>query len=304
MVDDLAQVVAALDFVFDLPEDFPDFVFDGVRPAGLLLEAVQVGEELEVDELAEVVAGHRGVVIQLAVLALGSGPAFPAIRLVEDETVFLALQLGLHGLVLLQAIEILQKEEPGGLLGVVQLGGATGFFPQHVVDIFKRLFKHGVLLVLNGCGPGCLLVFLVGSARISLFPAKRFGHLRLSHDKGISIIGNETRLECRRGLVAYINYWKNVPNSLNNVQNDCSRRFIDGAGGGKKDGCPMMYVGHDGKSMPKNPSSSSFVKGGTCIRRPNLVASDLYHITRRIITWWDILIQVVVDFANAHHMVS
>ena len=46
VVDDLAQVVAALDLVFDLAEDFADLVFDGVRPAGLLLEAVQVGEEL------------------------------------------------------------------------------------------------------------------------------------------------------------------------------------------------------------------------------------------------------------------
>ena len=31
MVDDFAQVVAALDLVLDLPEDLPDFVFDGVR---------------------------------------------------------------------------------------------------------------------------------------------------------------------------------------------------------------------------------------------------------------------------------
>ena len=57
VVDDLAQVVAALDLVFDLAEDFADFVFDGVGPGGLLLEAVQVGEELLVDEVAEVVAG-------------------------------------------------------------------------------------------------------------------------------------------------------------------------------------------------------------------------------------------------------
>ena len=46
MVDDLAQVVAAGDLVLDLAEDFADFVFDGVRAGGLLLEAVQVREEL------------------------------------------------------------------------------------------------------------------------------------------------------------------------------------------------------------------------------------------------------------------
>src|SRR5262249_40072159 len=41
VVDNLAQVVAALDLVFDLAEYLPDLVFDGVRAARLLLEAVQ-----------------------------------------------------------------------------------------------------------------------------------------------------------------------------------------------------------------------------------------------------------------------
>jgi uncharacterized protein with PhoU and TrkA domain len=56
VVDDLAQVVAALDLVLDLAEDLPDLVLDGVRPAGLLGEAVQVGEELLVDEIPQVIA--------------------------------------------------------------------------------------------------------------------------------------------------------------------------------------------------------------------------------------------------------
>ena len=46
MVDDLAQIVAAGDLVFDLREDLSDFVFDGVRTARFLGEAVQVREEL------------------------------------------------------------------------------------------------------------------------------------------------------------------------------------------------------------------------------------------------------------------
>ena len=80
VVDDLAQVVAALDFVFDLAEDFADLVFDGVRPAGLLLEAVEIGEELEVDEVAQVIAGLRFVVVDLAVLALRARPIPPSGR--------------------------------------------------------------------------------------------------------------------------------------------------------------------------------------------------------------------------------
>ena len=96
VVDDLAQVVAALDLVLDLPEDLPDLVFDGVRPAGLLLEAVQVGKELLIDEVAQVVAGQGLVVVELAVLALWRGPGFPAVGFVEDEGVLLPLQLRLR----------------------------------------------------------------------------------------------------------------------------------------------------------------------------------------------------------------
>ncbi|RFC34709.1 MAG: hypothetical protein DID90_2727554689 [Candidatus Nitrotoga sp. LAW] len=90
VVDDLAQVVAAVNLVLDLAENFADLIFEGIRPAGLLLKAVQVGEELAVDEIAQVVAGQRFVVVKLAVGSFGRGPAFPAVGRVEDEGVFLA----------------------------------------------------------------------------------------------------------------------------------------------------------------------------------------------------------------------
>ena len=146
MVDDFSQGVTALDLVFDLPEDFPDLVFDGVRAAGLLLEAVQVGEELLIDEVSQVVAGHGFVVVKLAVFALGRSPTLPAVIFVEDEAVSLALQLGLVCLVLFQPIEILQEQQPGGLLDVVQLGGTASLFPEHVVDVLEGLFKHAEVL--------------------------------------------------------------------------------------------------------------------------------------------------------------
>jgi fumarate hydratase, class I len=50
---------------------------------------------------------------------------------------------GLRGLVLLQAVEVFQEQQPGGLLGVVQFGGAAGLFPEDVVDVLEGLFKHG-----------------------------------------------------------------------------------------------------------------------------------------------------------------
>lgn len=45
-------------------------------------------KQLAVDEVAEVVAGYSGVVVEFAVLALGGGPALPTVGLVEDEGAF------------------------------------------------------------------------------------------------------------------------------------------------------------------------------------------------------------------------
>jgi hypothetical protein len=81
--------------VLNLPKDLPDLVFQRVRAGGPGLEAVQVGEELGVDELDEVVAGEGGVVVNLAVLALGRGPCFPAVGRIENGGVFPAVGRGL-----------------------------------------------------------------------------------------------------------------------------------------------------------------------------------------------------------------
>jgi len=124
------------------PKNLADFVFDGVWPAGLLFEAVQVGEELPTDEVAQVIAGQGLVVVQLAVLALGRGPGFPAVQFVEDVRVSLAVQCGLIGAVLLEPIEVFQEQQPGRLLRVVQFGRAARFFPQDIVDILEGLFEH------------------------------------------------------------------------------------------------------------------------------------------------------------------
>ncbi len=148
LVDDFAEVVAALDSVFDFAEDFADLIFDRVGARGALLEAGEVGKELEVDEVAEIVTGESFVVVDLAVAvgaagSLGRGPGFPAIGLVEEESVLFALEFGFHGALLLERFEIFEEEEPGGLLGVVQLGGAAGFLAENVVDVFEDLFEHG-----------------------------------------------------------------------------------------------------------------------------------------------------------------
>jgi hypothetical protein len=141
-VDDLAQVVAALDLVADLAENLADLVFDGVRAAGALLEAVQVGAELEVDEVPEVVTGERLVVVDLAALGLRCRPFRPAVGGIEDLGVFPPLQLRLGGFVGFEGIEVFQEQEPGALLGVIQFAGASGVLVEDVVDVFEGLFEH------------------------------------------------------------------------------------------------------------------------------------------------------------------
>ncbi|HEY4930912.1 MAG TPA: hypothetical protein VII23_05010 [Terriglobales bacterium] len=149
VLDDVAQVVAGLDLVFDLAEDFADFVLDGVGAGGLLLEAVQVRKELLVDEVAEIVADQALVVVELAGFGFGRGPGSPAVRLVEDGGVGLASKGGFGGFLLLQGVKVFQEEKPGSLLGVVELGGASGFFTQDVVNVTEGLFEHRDSLKMN-----------------------------------------------------------------------------------------------------------------------------------------------------------
>jgi len=120
VVDDLAEIVAALDAVLYLPEDFADFVFDGVWAAGLLLETVEIGEELGVDEGDEVITSQGGVVVDLAVFGLRGSPRFPALGRIENVGVSSSFKGSFGRLVGLQGVEVFQKEEPRGLFRVVE----------------------------------------------------------------------------------------------------------------------------------------------------------------------------------------
>ena len=65
MIDDLAQVVSALNAVLNLAKDFTDLVFDGVWASGLVFEAFQMRKEFVVYERDQVIARLRFVVIDL-----------------------------------------------------------------------------------------------------------------------------------------------------------------------------------------------------------------------------------------------
>jgi len=81
-------------------------------------------------------------VVEPAVRVFRRRPAFPAVVGIEDEGILLPLQRRLGGLVLLEAVEVFQEQQPGGLLGVVEFCGAAGLFPEDVVDILESLLEH------------------------------------------------------------------------------------------------------------------------------------------------------------------
>jgi len=87
--------------------------------------------------------------VDLAVTRFGGGPALPTVGLLQNERIRLPFQCGLCCLVLLQAVQIFQEQQPGGLFRVVQLTGATGFFAEGIVDVPEGLFKHGFILFLE-----------------------------------------------------------------------------------------------------------------------------------------------------------
>ena len=81
-----------------------------------------------------------------------------------ERAVGLAFEHGLGRFVLLQPIQIFQEEQPGGLFGVVEFGGAAAFFPEGVVDILEGLFKHE-RRASRGCGARPkAIIYLLSSA--------------------------------------------------------------------------------------------------------------------------------------------
>ncbi len=74
MVDDLAQVISAGNLVFDFSEYLSDLVFNCVWPTGFLFEAVEVGKELLIDKVAQVIACQSLVMVKFAVLSFRCRP--------------------------------------------------------------------------------------------------------------------------------------------------------------------------------------------------------------------------------------
>ncbi len=69
-------------------------------------------------------------------LAQGVAALDAVFYLAED---FAGLCFG--GFFMLQGVEVFQEEQPGGLLGVVELTGEPSILPKDVVDVFEGLFE-------------------------------------------------------------------------------------------------------------------------------------------------------------------
>lgn len=142
-IDDFPQVVAALDAVFELAENFTNFVFDGIGAFGLGFEFFEVGKKLDVDKIGKVVAGEGAVVIQFAVFIFWCRPGSPLKFRTDDVSVGFACEFRRGGFVLLQVVKVFEEEYPGGLFHVVEFAAATRVFVEDVVDVFEGLFEHG-----------------------------------------------------------------------------------------------------------------------------------------------------------------
>ena len=63
------------------------------------------------------------------------------------------MERGLHGLVLLEGVEVLQEQEPRGLLGVVEFARGAGVLVEDIVDVLERLLKQRGPTLLRGLAP-------------------------------------------------------------------------------------------------------------------------------------------------------
>ena len=144
-VDDLqhiAQGVTGAEAVADFGKDLADLVFQRIGVVAAFAERGEVGEQLAVDELAQVLAG-AGIGVELAVGGFRRGPGSPAVRFIEQRGVVIAPEHGFVGPLVLHVVQVLEEQQPRSLLGIVQLGGQPFVVAHGAVDVVEGVFKHG-----------------------------------------------------------------------------------------------------------------------------------------------------------------
>jgi len=64
-VDHFPHIIAALDLVLQFAENFPNFILNRIRVFGIGLELTQIGKELAVHEISQIIPGKGFMVIWL-----------------------------------------------------------------------------------------------------------------------------------------------------------------------------------------------------------------------------------------------
>ena len=143
-VDDVTQIVTRLNFVFDFREDLADFILQGTGVCGGIFELGQVGEELLVDELHEIVAGHSVNLVRFSGGSFGCSPGRPTMEASNDAVIVLVLEFSLEFQLGFKVIKVFEEEQPGGLLDIVELIATTGLVTQNLIDcVESALVFHG-----------------------------------------------------------------------------------------------------------------------------------------------------------------
>jgi hypothetical protein len=95
-------------------------------------------------------------VVEGAVELFWRGPVLPAVGLLDDGAIGFARKRCVALPLVLQVVEIFEKQDPRSLLGVIDLRGAARFLPQNVIDVFECLFEHAPGNLNVGDQPRCL----------------------------------------------------------------------------------------------------------------------------------------------------
>lgn len=93
--------------------------------------------------------------VERAVSLLGGGPLAPAHVARENGFVVLAGEQGLILTLMVEVIKVLEEKQPGGLLDVVELGGASRLVAQDIVyRIECRFVLHESVVSVNSSRKG------------------------------------------------------------------------------------------------------------------------------------------------------
>lgn len=87
LIENLSEIIPALYPVFELAENFSDFVFDGIRTLGTVLKFLKVREKLMIDKIPKIISGKSDIVVDFSSLIFRHRPVLPAILGVYDSFV-------------------------------------------------------------------------------------------------------------------------------------------------------------------------------------------------------------------------